>query len=50
MIEQIIDLLLKNEFYGVGKYTEIAKGERELVTNWKGFKRKIIRKWRLRKL
>lgn len=41
----IIKILSSGEFYGAGKYTEIAKGKNELVTDWKGFKRKIKRKW-----
>jgi hypothetical protein len=43
MIAQIIKTLQSNEFYGAGNYTEIAKGKHELVTNWKGAKRKIKR-------
>ena len=43
MIAEIIKTLQSNEFYGAGKYTEIAKGKHELVTNWKGAKRKIKR-------
>lgn len=43
MIIEIIKVLQGNEFYGAGKYTEIAKGKHELVTNWKGAKRKIKR-------
>lgn len=49
MIAQIIELLHKDEFYGAGKFTEIAKGERELITSWKDCKRKIKRKWRLKR-
>ena len=43
MIINIIDTLQGNDFYGSGKYTEIAKGKNELVTDWKGFKRKVKR-------
>jgi len=43
MIIKIIDTLQGNDFYGSGKYTEIAKGKHELVTDWKGFKRKVKR-------
>jgi len=49
MIAQIIDLLHKNEYYGVGKYTEIAKGQHELITDFKTFKNKVKRKWHNRK-
>ena len=43
MISEIIRTLQSNEFYGAGEYTEIAKGKNEIVTNWKGAKRKIKR-------
>lgn len=49
MITEIIDLLHKDNFYGGGEVIEIAKGKNELVTNWKGFKRKIKRIWLLKK-
>ena len=49
MIADIIKLLQSHDFYGAGEYTEIAKGENELVSNWSGFKNKIKRKWQLRK-
>ena len=42
MIE-IINILRSNDFYGGGEFTEIAKGKNEMVTDWKGFKRKILR-------
>ncbi len=45
MIAEIIRLLQSHEFYGAGKYTEIAKGKHQIVTDYKGFKRKIKRKW-----
>jgi len=47
MITEIIDLLQKGNFYGAGKYTEIAKGKYQLVTSWKIFKEKI--KWQLKR-
>lgn len=46
---EIIDLLQKDNFYGAGKYTEIAKGKYQLVTNFKIFKEKIKRQWQSRK-
>lgn len=49
MIKETIELLRSNEFYGGGEYTEIAKGKNQLVTDWKGFKRKIKRLWQSRK-
>lgn len=45
MISEIIRTLRSNEFYGAGEFTEIAKGKHELVSNWKGAKRKIKRLW-----
>lgn len=45
IIKQILDTLKLNEFYGAGDYTEIAKGRNEIVTDWKGFKRKVKRIW-----
>lgn len=50
MIADVIDLLQKLDYYGAGEYTEIAKGKYELITNFKTFKTKITRRWRLRKL
>jgi len=46
MIADIIDLLQKLDYYGAGEYTEIAKGKYELITNFKTFKTKIVRKHR----
>ncbi len=48
MIE-IINILRSNEFYGCSDTIEIAKGKNEMVTNWKGFKRKTKRQWLLKK-
>jgi hypothetical protein len=48
MIE-IINILRSNEFYGCSDNIEIAKGKNEMVTSWKGFKRKIIRQWQLKR-
>jgi len=41
MIVQIIDLLQKNNFYGAGKFTEIAKGKNKIGHSF----RKIRRLW-----
>ena len=49
MITEIIKILQDGDYYGAGGYTEIAKGKYEMVTSWKGIKRKIKRQWRLRK-
>lgn len=48
-ITDIIQTLLKDDYYNGGKNIEIAKGKNELVTNYKGFKRKIKRLWRYKK-
>ena len=45
MIAEIIKTLKTNDFYKCGKYTEIAKGKNQLVYDFKGFKRKIKRKY-----
>jgi hypothetical protein len=41
--------LRSGEFYGAGKYTEIAKGKYEYTLNWRDIKRKIRRIWLSRK-
>ncbi len=43
MIAQIIRTLQSNDFYGAGKYTEIAKGKHEIASNWREAKEKIKR-------
>jgi len=43
MIAEVIKILQDDNYYGAGEYTEIAKGKREMVSTWKGFKRKIKR-------
>jgi hypothetical protein len=48
MIE-IINILRSQNFYGCSDTIEIAKGKNEMVTDWKGFKCKINRLWRLPK-
>lgn len=45
MIKEIIEILRSGDFYGGTENIEFAKGSNELVTNWKGFKRKAKRKW-----
>ena len=44
-IIKIVDVLRDGNFYGAGKYTEIAKGKNELVTDWISIKTKIRRQW-----
>jgi len=48
MIANTISILQSNNFYGAGEFTEIAKGKHELVTDWKGFKNKVVRIWQSR--
>ena len=43
-IIKIIDALRDGHFYGGGECIEIAKGKREIVTDWKSIKEKIKRK------
>ena len=45
MIAEIIKTLQAGDYYGAGKYTELAKGKHELVTDFKGLKRKVKRLW-----
>ena len=45
MIADIIKTLQAGDYYGAGKYTELAKGKHELVTDFKGLKRKVKRLW-----
>jgi len=49
MIAEIIATLHSNDFYGAGKCTEIGKGKHELITDFKGLKRKATRLWRTKK-
>ena len=48
MISEVIKILRSEDFYGAGEYTEIAKGKREMVTSWKGIKRKVKRQYKSR--
>ena len=43
MIAEIIKTLKIDDFYGAGKFTEIAKGKNEMVSTWGDFKRKYKR-------
>lgn len=42
-IIETIDLIRSNNFYGAGDNIEIAKGKKQIVSNWKVFIRKIKR-------
>lgn len=46
MITDILKILRQGEYYGGGDAIEFAKGSKEYITTWKGFKRKVKRKWR----
>ena len=48
MIANIIKTLQSNEFYGAGKYTELAKGKNEYITTFKDMKRKVKRIFKAR--
>ena len=48
-IKTIIDTLQDGHFYGAGDFVEIAKGSKEIVTDFKSIKQKIRRKWLLKR-
>ena len=48
-IVSVINILRAKNFYGAGKYTEIAKGKYEAVYDWNGFSTKIKRLIKARK-
>ena len=48
-IANTIAILQSDDFYGAGEFTEIAKGKHEMLSDWKGFKRKIQRAWQSRR-
>ncbi len=50
IIGKIIQLLRSHHFYGCGEYIEIAKGKNQLVTDYKGLKRKAKRIWQQKRL
>jgi hypothetical protein len=43
MIASIIDLLRTQDFYGVSKEVDIAKGKYKLPDTWKGLKNTLRR-------
>jgi hypothetical protein len=45
MIAKIIDLLQSNDFHGVSKNVDIAKGKHEYITSFKDCNKKIKRLW-----
>lgn len=49
MLETVLNMLHKFDYYNVGEATEIAKGKHEYVTDWSEHKEKIKRAWLLRK-
>lgn len=48
-MSEIIRILINGDFYGAGKYTEIAKGKNEYVDNLQDAKQKINRVWQSRR-
>lgn len=42
-IINIVDIVRSDNFYGGGKWIEIAKGKNQMVSTWAGFIRKIKR-------
>lgn len=49
MIQKILDIVLSNDLYGVGEYTEIAKGKYEIPYTYKQGIEKIRRQWLLKR-
>jgi hypothetical protein len=45
MIKNIIDLLQIDDFYGVSKRVDTAKGLYKTPSNWKEYKEMIKRMW-----
>jgi hypothetical protein len=45
MITSIINLLLIEDFYGVSKNIDIAKGRYKIAYNWKNGKEQLKRIW-----
>jgi hypothetical protein len=45
MIKNVIDLLALDEFYGVSKRIDFAKGSRKIPYNWKQLAKLIKRMW-----
>lgn len=49
MIKSIIDLLAMDDFYGVSKNVDIAKGINKRPNSWKAVKELIKRHWKSKK-
>lgn len=49
MITEIIDQLMRADYYGGDEAIEFAKGGNKIPESWKEGFRKIKRKWRSRK-
>jgi hypothetical protein len=45
MIKGIIDILITNDFYGVSKEVDIAKGKYAVPYTWKQAKQQLKRIW-----
>ena len=46
IMKELLDKLIADDWYGVSKEVEIAKGKNEMVTNFKEGFYKIKRAWR----
>jgi hypothetical protein len=49
MVKNIIDLLNTNDFYGISKNIDIAKGINQIPTSVKGASKQIKRIWKSKK-
>jgi len=49
MIKNIIDLLNMEDYYGISKNIDIAKGINKRPNNWKDVKEIIKRNWKSKK-
>lgn len=47
-MEKVLEIIISNDLYGVGEYTEIAKGKYQMITTFKEAKQKIKRRWLLK--
>lgn len=47
-MKQVLDIILSNNLYGVGEYTEIAKGKYSIPYTYKQGIEKIHRQWLLK--
>lgn len=50
MLGQILELLWEDDWHGISKNVEIAKGKNEIVDDWKTFKSHLKRMYHGRKI